>query len=221
MTRVTCEFLAVDGLDGVYAARARNLNCFALRLRHGGVCLYNPIRGISDAVSKQLNDLGGVSVILAPNHYHNMGLLEHAKAFPGAAIVCSAAAEPRLRKVTELNFEPIETLKAYLAENHEILEPEGLKTGEVWVQISESETNWIVADAFSSELRSLGVIEETATLLRTFPKYGVKDADDYKHWVLDLMESSSPTRLLSCHGSPVVTPGLKEQLSALLNSLDK
>ena len=213
----TSEFVAVDGLDGVYVARAGKLNCFALRLRDGGLCLYSPIKGKADAARAQLESLGGVSVLLAPNHYHNRGLWEHVGAFPDASLVCSSAAEQRLWKVTDLDFEPLDALLTQLADGHEFLEPEGLKTGEIWVRIDGPETAWIVTDALSSKLRALGVYAETAILLGTFPRYGVGDADRFKRWTLSQLERSAPTCLLPCHGSPVRADDLGDQLAALLS----
>lgn len=215
-TSKTAEFIAVDGLEGVYMARAGKLTCFALRLRDGGLCLYSPISGMSGAARAQLGGLGEVTALLAPNHYHNKGLAEHAQAFPNASLVCSFAAEPRLRKVTGLDFAPLETLRAQLDDRCALLEPTGLKTGETWVRLNGPDGAWIVADAFSSALQKPGVYVNTVTLLKTFPKYGVKDAEEFKRWTLNLLESSVPSRLLPCHGSPIIAHNLGDQLTTLL-----
>ncbi|MEM6462769.1 MAG: hypothetical protein AAF724_12725 [Pseudomonadota bacterium] len=219
MTRKISGFLEIDGLEGIYTARSGKLNCFAIPLRHGGLCLYSPISGMSGAAREQLMSRGGVKVLFAPNHYHNKGLQEHADAFPDASLVCSKVAETRLRKVTGLNFSPLDTLHVQLADGYEVLEPEGLKTGEVWVRIKGSEAAWIVTDAFSAKLLAPGVYAETATQLGTFPKYGVEDPQRFKRWTLGLLESSAPTRLLPCHGSPVAAPDLGNQLAGLLDKL--
>lgn len=216
MTPKTSPYMAVEGLEGVCMARAGKLTCFALRLKHGGLCLYSPISGMSAAAREHLESWGTVSALLAPNHYHNKGLREHVDAFPDASVVCSATAEPRLRKITGLSFAPLDTLRAQLADGHELLEPDGLKTGEVWVGIKGPETAWIVTDAFSSKLHAPGVHAKAATLLGTFPRYGVGDADRFKQWTLSLLGNSTPTRLLPCHGSPVSAPDLGTQLTALL-----
>lgn len=155
--------------------------------------------------------------MLAPNHYHNKGLQRHVDAFPNASLVCTQKAAPRLKKVTGLEFHPIETLKSQLTENQKVLKPEGLKTGEVWIEVtSPSETAWIVTDAFSAKLHPPGVCAQTPNMLGTFPRYGVKDASVFKDWVNTQLSAVRPTILLSCHGSPVNALDLDTQLTGLL-----
>lgn len=216
MTRKISAFAPVKGLDAVYIARAGKLHCFALRLRDGGLCLYSPLSGVSAETRDQLESLGGVTALLAPNHYHNKGLQENVDAFPDASLVCSAAAEPRLRKITGLNFSPLAALGARLPEGCDFLEPEGLKTGEVWVRIKSKETALIVTDAFSAELLPFGEYAGAPSLLGTFPTYGVRDLAQFRTWTLSLFEKSAPTLLLCCHGSPVKAKALRKQLSDLL-----
>ncbi|MFA6031526.1 MAG: hypothetical protein WC889_01330 [Myxococcota bacterium] len=216
MTRQISAFTPVHGLEGVYIARAGRLHCFALRLRNGGLCLYSPLGGLAADTRDQLESLGGVTVLLAPNHYHNKGLQEHVDAFPDALLVCTTAAEPRLRKVTGLSFAPLGMLGTHLMDGHDFFEPEGVKTGEVWVQIEGAQTAWIVTDAFSAELHPLGEYATAPNLLKTFPKYGVSDATRFRHSTLRLLEESTPTLLLCCHGSPVKAKNLHVQLSDLV-----
>ena len=169
--------LPVDGLDGVYAARSGKLSCTALRLRDGGLCLYSPVAGLERTLLAQAGELGPVSALLAPNHYHNKGLAAHLEAFPNAALHCSSAAAPRLKKITGLSFGPLETLRPLLVNGHVLHEAVGLKTGEVWVLIpSPAGCALVVTDAFSSATQPPGEICERVTMLGTFPRYGVDDA---------------------------------------------
>ncbi|MEP0961554.1 MAG: hypothetical protein ABJL57_09220 [Hyphomonas sp.] len=210
-------FSPIGEIDGVYIGRAAKLNCIAFRLQDGSLCLYSPVAGLETLERDSLEKLGGVSIILAPNHYHNKGLAGHAKAFPNASLVCSESANPRLKKITGLVFDPIDTLRSQLANNQRILEPEGLKTGEVWVEVkTQSEIALIVTDAFSAKLHSPGVFAEAPTMLGAFPRYGVKDASVFKDWANTQFSADRPTILLSCHGSPVNAPDLDAQLIGLL-----
>lgn len=217
MTRKISPFTPVQGLDGVYIARAGKLNCFALRLRDGGLCLYSPVSGLSADTRDQLESLGGVRALLAPNHYHNKGVQEFADAFPGASLSCTPAATARLQQITGLRFQPVSMLDAQLPDGHRLLEPDGLKTGEVWVQIKGPLTGLIVTDAFSASLHPFGEWAVTPTLLSTFPTYGVRNAAQFKASALHLLESVNPTILLSCHGSPVRAENLHDQLTDLLS----
>lgn len=216
MTRKVSAYTSVQGLGGVYIARTGRLHCFALRLRDGGLCLYSPVSGMSADTRDQLESMGGVTAILAPNHYHNKGLQEHVDAFPEASLVCATAADQRLQKITSLSFLPLDHISTRLADGCEFLEPEGVKTGEVWIQIKAKETAWIVTDAFSAELLPLGEFATAPTLLKTFPKYGVRDAARFKGSTLRLLQDCAPTLLLCCHGSPVKAKNLHAQLSDLL-----
>jgi hypothetical protein len=211
------SFSEIAGLDGVYIARAGKLNCTAFRLCDGGLCLYSPVAGLEVSQRDRLAALGGVSAILAPNHYHNMGLKAHAKAFVGASLMCSKAAEPRLESITGLAFEPLDALRSQRLVNQTIMEPEGLKTGEIWVQIeTPSQMVWIVGDAFTAPLLGEGAYAQAPGLLANFPRYGVKDASAYRDWVMEQISSSRPTVLLSCHGSVVKSAELGGQLAKLL-----
>lgn len=214
----TFEFSKISDLAGVYIARRGKLNCMALRLLDGGLCLYSPVAGLEKTHYDWLTKSGGVSALLAPNHYHNKGLKGHAEVFPNAPLICSKAAEPRLHKLTGLAFSPIEMLKELLAKGQEILEPDGLKTGEVWIEIqTDSDVVWIVTDAFSTEMLPPGDYADAPTLLGTFPRYGVSDASSFKRWVKKRIEVAAPTVLLPCHGSPVKSKKLSTQLVELLD----
>ncbi|HAT86197.1 MAG TPA: hypothetical protein DCS30_09800, partial [Rhizobiales bacterium] len=142
-------FFQITELDEVHSARSGKLSCTALHLKDGSMCLYSPVAGLEKSGKEQLNELGGVSALLAPNHYHNKGLKGHKDVFPKASLYCPEQARPRLNKITGLQFEPMEILRDNLVEGHKILEPEGLKTGEIWVEIeSNQERAWVVTDAF-------------------------------------------------------------------------
>ena len=93
---MTSRFTPIDGLDGVYTARLGKLSCTALRLLDGSLCLYSPVAGLEKTLAGQANEIGAVSALFAPNHYHNKGLAGHTKAFPTAALYCSDTARPRL-----------------------------------------------------------------------------------------------------------------------------
>ena len=210
-------FAEVDGLPGVYAARAGKLSAFALRLRDGSLYLYSPVAGLEAVLRGQLDDLGPVTALLAPNHYHNKGLAAHVAAFPDARLYCSAKAHPRLTKITGLAFSPLDDLRSALDERHSLHAPDGLKTGEVWVQVDAgSERALIVTDAFNAPLGRPGSFGDEAGILGTFPRYGVQDAAAYKAWAVPFITAAAPSILMPCHGSPVKAPDLAAQLTRLL-----
>lgn len=215
---MTSRFTPIDGLDGVYTARLGKLSCTALRLVDGSLCLYSPVAGLEKTLAGQANEIGAASALFAPNHYHNKGLAGHTRAFPTAVLYCSDTARPRLSKTTGLDFDASVKLNAALPTRVTMHEPDGLKTGEVWMVVnSGADCALIVTDAFGSLARPPGEFGQEATLLRGFPRYGIEDAGAYKTWASGILSETAPTILLPCHGSPVRSPDLATQLIGLLD----
>ncbi len=207
------EFRSVDELDGLYVARSGKLSCTAMRLMDGSLCLYSPVAGLEKTLLRQIDELGKVSALLAPNHYHNKGLAAHVEAFPDATLYCSAAARSRLSRITGLDFNPLDGLQEHFTTDQILHEPDGLKTGEVWVQInSNHDRALIVTDAFSSTIQPPGKYGDEVVMLGTFPRYGIKDASLYRMWATKFLTMTSPTLLLPCHGSPVRCSDLTAKL---------
>ncbi len=207
----------IEGFEGLYVARSKKLSCTLFRLGDETLCIYSPVNGLETAVAELQNELGKVTAILAPNHYHNKGLIAHLEAFPDAFLYCSAAARPRLNKVTGLNFETLERLRGRLPGGTELHEPGGLKTGEVWLQVkSHVDCALAVTDAFNSALLPLESYADRVSLLGTFPRYGVQDARSYKTWATQFLTKTAPSILLPCHGSPVKSVDLTGQLVDLV-----
>ncbi|MCY6380121.1 hypothetical protein [Hoeflea prorocentri] len=206
------------GNDGhIFTAQIGKLRCTAIRLSDGSLCLYSPVAGIEKAGTADLGKLGDVTFLLAPNHYHNKGLAEYDRLFPQAGLVCSPDATPRLVKQTTLEFCNLEKLEAALLPGFQILEPRGLKTGEVWIRVASGpHMIWIVADAFSAEHLPAGQHAQTPKMLGTFPKFGVKDKTLYKDWVKKQIAKEPPTMIIPCHGGLVAAAGLAGSLLDLL-----
>ncbi|MEM8837653.1 MAG: hypothetical protein AAGE89_06145 [Pseudomonadota bacterium] len=219
MSAASGAFTEIEGVDGVYVAQAGKLSSTAIRLKSGGLCLYSPVAAMAKKGATYFDGLGDVTVLFAPNHYHNKGLAAHAALFPDASLVAPSKAEARLNKVTGLAFGGLGDLEKDLPDHIRLLEPDGLKTGEVWLQVKQDpEVLWIVTDAFSSERLPQGAYAENPTLLGTFPKFGVQDAKVYREWVEQEISECEPTIVVPCHGSPVRSPDLG---SALLKLLDE
>lgn len=211
-------FRALTDVENVYAIQIGKLRCTAIRLREGGLCLYSPVLGLPNAARVSLQELGDVSVLLTPNHYHNKGLSEYRQSFPSADIVCSAAALPRLSKVTGLEFQRLEGLVVRLPDNVQILEPEGLKTGEIWLEIrSGVDVIWIVTDAFTAKPVATDDYAQEPSILGTFPKYGVQDGAIFKSWVYARILKLAPNILVPCHGAFLKSKSLGQDLIKLLD----
>ena len=75
-------FEPVPDMPGLFTATKNNLRCTAIVLRSGQICLFSPVSGLSDAARASLSDIGDVSFLLAPNGFHNGGLVEYSALTP-------------------------------------------------------------------------------------------------------------------------------------------
>ncbi len=208
-------FEPLAGVPSVFVARKGKLRMFAFTLRSGDVCLFSPVKGLAAIVRDSLAAIGPVRFLLAPNHFHNQGLQEFSEAYGDAELVASEAAIPRLAKVTGLPFAPLDALAAELPDTISLLNTEGLKTGEVWLQVrSGQSTAWIVVDAFCGA-DVYGPVDGPE-LLKTFKTYGLQDKDRYLAWLQAQIASAAPGILAPCHGSVVQCPDLAGKLTALV-----
>ncbi|MEP3246812.1 MAG: hypothetical protein ABJN40_00285 [Sneathiella sp.] len=221
MSKQLSCFIPVEEHSGLWSAQSATLRCTAIRLTSGGICLYSPVSGLSPDTLKNIQNLGEVKILLAPNHYHNKGLKEYLSAFPNAHLCCSSAAKPRLQKITGLEFEDLENLIADLPEGADILEPDGLKTGEIWISArANRQVAWIMADTFSGPKGKPGHVADKVQLLGTFPKFGIADKQFYSTWLKHRVNKESPSLVIPCHGSMIQSPSLAEDLKdALENAL--
>ncbi len=212
------EFTPIPTNSIFWTAQKGALRCTALRLRNGSLCLYSPVRGLDDTAVSSLAALGTIAFLLAPNHYHNKGLTEYVEAFPDAALVCSERAKPRLEKQTGLSFGGLHLLEALLPDDCNILEPEGLKTGEVWLtQATGDRTVWVVCDAFKGASGKVGSVSEKIELIGTFPTYGIQDKGIYSEFVKAKLNELPPRIIVPCHGSLVRSESLATKVIALLD----
>jgi hypothetical protein len=210
-------FKPLDEITGVYVATKGGLRCSAFKLTDDSLCLFSPVLGLGDEALQSLKSIGNVSHLIAPNHYHNAGLVEYAKAFPAATLNASPEAATRLAKVTGLNFEDLPSLKKLFPKAFSILEPKGLKTGEIWISSTiKSLKAWFVVDAIAGPKMSdkIGQFDHPE-MLKTFPTYGVRDIGKYSQWFLSQLKADNPSMVVPCHGGLIVANDLPKKLGDL------
>lgn len=218
MSKTLSEFLQIPQQTDLWSAQKGTLRCTALRLRDGSLCLFSPVSGLGRAAMDSLAALGEVAFLLAPNHFHNKGLAEYTNAFPDAVPVCSERARPRLEKQTGLSFGKLHPLGELLPDNGQIVEPDGLKTGEVWLTMQTGEeTVWVVCDAFKGASGKTVAEGVRIELLGTFPTYGVKNMGLYATWVKARLIAQPPTLVVPCHGGLVRSETLVTDITLLLD----
>jgi len=188
--------------------------------------VYSPVRGLGDEAHRELSALGTPECLVAPNHYHHLGLAEYAAAYPGAAIVASATALPRLRKKHALAIADESRLRGALPPHISLHVPPGTRAGELWLSVAgASGRAWVVCDAFFNVahaprtpmgllLRALGIAP--GLRIGTSFLWLLRDRAAYCDWLLSKLAEERPTLLVPSHGDVVQDDSLPERLRALV-----
>jgi len=203
-----------------------SLRSVAVRLEGGGLALVSPVRGTVKATEAWLREQGGVRYLLAPNHFHHMGIPPALDLFPDAHVVASRTAGPRLARQLDRSIEDLDGLAGALPKKVTLLEPPGIKAGEVWVRAeTDIGVAWAVCDAFFNVTRpikgmfGIGVrvmgIANGLAIGRTFKLLALADKKAYRSWVLDSIETDPPSVLVPAHGSVLEDAALGEKMRAL------
>lgn len=218
---------AIDEEAGLFAIEriARHgwpLRTTALRLAGGDLALVSPTRGLGDEAHADLARLGRVRWLLAPNHFHHLGLCEHVERYPGAEVVASEAARPRLSRVTGLRVGPLDAIAAH------VIVAGSARSGETWLRVPTARgIAWVVSDAFFNLPRAPGGIAVRALMratgtapgLRsggTFRTFALSDRAAYAAWLRGRIERDRPALLVPGHGDAIGGPDLPDRLLALL-----
>ena len=222
----------VEGVDGVWRfvqqdAGVDMFTSLAVQLSGGGVALVSPLPSHVQGDFAELETLGSPTFLLAPNHYHNRGLVPVSQRYPDILRVASAAALPRLKRRTQLAIGPLASLIERLPAGVSILQPEGLKQGEVWLRCETPDgVAWMVTDAFfnvlplpTSVFGGFLWLTQGAPGLRiggTFLGVGIGDRPRYRAWLRDQLAADRPTLLVPAHGVPVGGVDLANQLGEIV-----
>lgn len=200
----------------------------AFRLADGSLGLYSPIRELGDAAHEELVGLGTPRLLVAPNHFHNLGLGEHARRYSEATVTASSTAIPRLMRKTRLSVQARAGVGPPLPPGASWLEPPAMRNGELWISLPTADgTAWLVGDGFFN----IGRTPRTpiGALLRMFGnspglrlgssyKLFMRDKRSYRHWLLEAIDRERPTVLIPCHGDVVVDPQLPARLRQIAES---
>ncbi len=201
-----------------------NLRTTVLRLADERLAVLSPTRGLEDEVAA----LGTPSYLVAPNHFHHLGIENYLTRWPSAKPLTSAGALPRLTKKYEsLTFESLDLLRERLPSGTQLLEPEGLKNGEILLRAQTSAgIAWAVSDAFfnmaehPSGMMGL-VIRATGTskglrIGRTFTTLAIQSKPTYAAWLRAQLGADQPTILLPGHGEVIRDQSLPTRLDTLI-----
>jgi hypothetical protein len=228
---VTERWRALDPATGLHALEKKASSgwCWrstAVPLDGGGFLVVSPIRGTAAA----LDELGPAAAALAPNHFHHMGIEELAARNEGLLVGASAIAGKRLASKLRRAPVPLDAIRERLRDGVTLLEPPGLRTGEVWLRAETARgVAWSVCDAFFNVNAPVRggtglVLRMTSTVpgLRvgsTFRWLAVGDRKAYRAWLEARLRDDPPRILIPAHGDVVEGDDLPERLAALAATL--
>ena len=226
----------LPGVDGIWCAERKRsgtvLRSAAVALGNGRLALYSPPRGLGADAQRALTARGAPALLVAPNHFHNLGLHEYATTYPTASLVASSVAIPRLTRVLK-GRHPIASAaepaaEAALPSNVSFLVTPGTTNGELWLSVQTAQGRaWLVGDAFFNILRTpktpMGLLLRLLGIcpglrIGTSFKWFVRDRAAYRSWLLATLDQQQPVILIPCHGAIVVDPELPRRLRELVEA---
>lgn len=216
---------------GLYTIEKKSkfpLRSSMLVLEGGGTVIMSPIRRLGDKATAQLSEIGEPRFLLAPNHFHHLGLPEHVERYQ-AKVVASQVAAPRVHKQSNLAVEGPDELRAALPEHAELITPPGTRAGEAFLKVKTKRgVAWSFGDAFFNVPKTPGgfiglmcTLSKTTPGLqlgKTFPLLALKDKRAYKQWILEQLSNDPPKILLPSHGEMLEAEDLGGRLKALVES---
>jgi hypothetical protein len=203
-------------------------------LGNGRLAIYSAPVGLGADAQRALTARGAPALLVAPNHFHNLGLREYATAYPTASIVASPVAIPRLTRILKGQHpiasaaEPAAKPEAALPSNVSALVTPGTTNGELWLSVQTAQGRaWIVGDGFFNIprtpktpmgllLRLLGICP--GLRIGTSFKWFVRDRAAYRSWLLATIDQQQPVILIPCHGAILVDPALPHRLRDLVEA---
>lgn len=199
----------------------------AVPLKDGGSLVVSALPSDNEDDYAALEEIGSPTVLLAPNHYHNLGLKPFCKRYPAAMVVATDAAGPRLMKQTGLPVGSLASLAERLPDGVSLLQPAGLKQGEVWLRfLTPTGVVWAVCDAFfnvspvpTSVFGGFLWLTQGAPGLRiggTFLGVGIRDKKQYAAWFYERLAADRPVGLIPAHGNASFGAELADELGAIV-----
>lgn len=214
----TCEYLVPN-----FKSRS-----YILPLKNKELLIISPGAKLVDTLPKEILEKGNPAIILAPNSFHHYGIPAWRKKYPNIIVVASPQAIPRLNRLGYQEIKPLNLLQEKLPESISLLEPQGLRCGEIWLKIfGKKETGWIIADAFFNmpRLSHHLIARLTQKIVQAAPGlkvssivkwFLVKNRAAYKKWILDQLQKDEPTILMPLHGEVIFDKNLKSRLEELI-----
>ena len=212
-----------------WAPNGLPVHTMSLRLNDKSLLVIGPTSELTARHLTELRKMGRVAYILAPSSDWHHGLKSFGSKCPGAKYVAEKEAQASLIAATGLKFEtPWESLRGKIPELVQVLVPDGLKNGELWIRLQTRRgMAWIVSDIIVNYtkipkgiagwrywIRGLG----PGLRIPFFQKMSsVADAGHLRSWIFERIRNDRPAVLLPMHGAPLTSPDLPRRLRAFVD----
>lgn len=196
--------------------RARML---ALGLRGGGLAIVSPgTRG--DEARSGLERWGEPKFLVAPNAFHNAGLAEWKRAYPGARVVAHEMARKRLeKKVPDAGpIDDLALLKRELPEGVTLFGPPMARQGETFVRVERRDVRALaVCDAMTNLPEAslfFWLIGFRARLMTNplFKRVFLTSRAEFKRFMLEELDQHPPNVFIPSHGTVMKGEGVAAAL---------
>ena len=191
------------------------IRSFLLKLRDQSLTIISPPMGCNENDFVEIENLGVVKALVAPNKFHHMGIPQWKKRFPKAEIFTSQTALVRMRKFYSSAVQPIETWGTD-SEIHFLSCP-GTRNGEMLVVCKETGGwIWFITDLFFNYVvpppnffprLMVQKVSGMGVVVNPFCRFlFVKNRTQVREWLERQMETFPPQVITFSHGEPINKP---------------
>ena len=202
-TTKVSDSLLYFSLDHSFMGTNLGARMVAIKLSSGDVWLHSPIP-ITEAIKKELEALGVVRYIVAPNLFHHLYLKAAHDLYPDATVYAPKGIE---KKVKGLTYEPLSLLNLPWADEIKSFQVPSVPAIKETIFYHDHSKSLILTDLFfnvsgnswwSKLFFTLNGIQDKCATSRLFNAQ-IKDKVQFKAWLLEI-EKLPYRRLIMAHG---------------------
>lgn len=203
---------------------------FAARITDGGLMVISPAQGIDEAAFKYLEQFGEPRVIIAPNGFHHLGLVDWRRRYRHATFHAPKRAAKRIAKKNERapKLENLQMIGEQLGGQVYLREAPHSRHGELWSWVKTPTGNiWFGSGFFCNWEKFPGnaVLNAAWKLTNSGPglsifNLGLMATMSNKKAALNIllndMIDHPPSILVPSHGAPVIGGRVETEVTRLL-----
>lgn len=215
---------SVPFLGGIYGPQ--KVRMAVVGLGGGRLLVITPGTPMTQERWSALEKWGTPAFLLAPNHFHNLGVREWVGRYPSVRVAAHPTALPRLKKrLPEIAWEDLTGLTDALPKGMRLFSPPQAKQGETTLSLDTAHGRaWFVTDNLlnwdrfpKGPLGWMMWLVGFRTHLQTnpfFKRVFLTDKNEYKQWIKAELDRDPPTFFVPSHGLVLRGPDVADRLRA-------